>query len=1033
MGTQSPVRSSQQQRHAPAALRTTAPRLLLFAAAVIFFTSGIPALVYQLTWQRILALHSGVGIYSVAMIVAAFMAGLGIGSELGGRLSQRYGPNGALWGFAFIELAIGGFALLSPWLYYDVLYQRFGWLYTYPWVAGICHFAALLPPTCLMGMSLPMLVRAMVLDSTHACRTIGYLYAVNGLGAAVGALITPWFLVPRWGISGAIYVAVVFNLLAGLAALLLAILSRRGADRDIHKTSEASFSETEFAPASELPLPEKKSLAVWALLYATSGFCALGLEIVWFRLIDVGVKSTSFTFGTVLAIFLSGLALGSAIGARFEQRWREPLRAFLLLQILIAAYAASSIGLITWLPPDTRFFVSLFEYWRLYDPYTPGSILQQHFEPTRLMSLYFVFPMLLLFVPTVLMGMSFAVLQRAVHDEPRTAGRKVGLLQAANILGGVLGSLVIGLVAIELLGTAGTLRLLVGIALAFVAVGLFEQRRLSFAVGGVALIALIVVLPSQEQLWRRLHGLQDMPAWFAEDASGVVAIGPEAVDSANWRISVNGKGHSILPYGNLHTGLGVMSAVIHPAPVDVAIIGLGSGDTAWGVACRPETKRVDVFEICKPEREVLAQLDQHAQLPQLRQLLQDDRIHLYHADGRNSLRTSDQRYDIIEADASRPDSAYGGNLYSEEFFRECADRLKPGGVMCTWCPTPRTYATFCRVFPYVLDAGTYLLSGSDLLIGSNEPLHVDMPTWRKRLKDPKVVEYLGADLVAMMESGCQPFAPAIPQVLSANQIASNQDLFPRDEFHHRSPLDVALAYQAIGELYLRRGSVPTAVEWLQESIRVAPELPLAHSQLGIGYMHPDYRGQAQLELNEAMRLAPEHVEAAFYLGQLLLSQGSVDAALPYLRRAAEYYEANASTAALLAGALARKGDTRGAIEWYRQALERYPQRWEAAQGLAWILATSPDDTLRNPGEAIRLAQQAIRDRRSEDAVNFDTLAAAYAANGNFREAVMNANRALQLADQAKNATLVAAIAARLKLYRGEKSYVQPQAATRSDG
>src|SRR5947209_19351229 len=102
------------------------PRLLL--VTLCFFLSGAAALVYQVAWQRILALQSGVGLYSVAMIVAAFMAGLGVGSHLGGVLSLRVDPRGALRLFVLVELGVGAFGAASTLLYYDLLYLRAYWL-----------------------------------------------------------------------------------------------------------------------------------------------------------------------------------------------------------------------------------------------------------------------------------------------------------------------------------------------------------------------------------------------------------------------------------------------------------------------------------------------------------------------------------------------------------------------------------------------------------------------------------------------------------------------------------------------------------------------------------------------------------------------------------------------------------------------------------------------------------------------------------------------------------------------------------------
>ena len=190
-------------------------------AGLLFLLSGASALVYQVAWQRILALHSGVGLYSVAMIVAAFMAGLGIGSQLGGRLSARTGSLTALRLFALVELAIGLFGAASPFLYYDWLYPLASRLPSPSLRGGLAHLAALLPPTLLMGMSLPLLVRAMLRDVSTAGRTIGYLYGINMLGAAAGAFAAPWLLLPWGGIPGAVGVAAAGNLLAGLGALLL--------------------------------------------------------------------------------------------------------------------------------------------------------------------------------------------------------------------------------------------------------------------------------------------------------------------------------------------------------------------------------------------------------------------------------------------------------------------------------------------------------------------------------------------------------------------------------------------------------------------------------------------------------------------------------------------------------------------------------------------------------------------------------------------------------------------------------------------
>src|SRR5688500_1943973 len=185
------------------------PRLLLVGLA--FFLSGAAALAYQVAWQRSLALQSGVGIYSIAVIVAAFMFGLGLGSHLGGVASVRVSARQALLVFAGLELGIALFGAASCTLFYDWLYQRWGWLYADPWRAAAVHIASLGLPTVLMGMSLPFLARAMVRDVASASGTVAFLYGINVLGAAAGALATPWLFVRHHGIRAAVLAAVACN------------------------------------------------------------------------------------------------------------------------------------------------------------------------------------------------------------------------------------------------------------------------------------------------------------------------------------------------------------------------------------------------------------------------------------------------------------------------------------------------------------------------------------------------------------------------------------------------------------------------------------------------------------------------------------------------------------------------------------------------------------------------------------------------------------------------------------------------------
>jgi spermidine synthase len=451
----------------------------------------------------------------------------------------------------------------------------------------------------------------------------------------------------------------------------------------------------------------------------------------------------------------------------------RPLRVFLLAQCAIVGWAAAWAVALGWLPADgavVQAVSSLFAEQQSYDQghaWTTAGILKA----------YLVLPLLLYGLPTVLMGLSFTVLQQAVHDDVETSGRKVGLLQAANIAGCVAGSLLVGLVALSFWGTTGTLRLLALAGAVFAVVGLHEYgRRTWFTPAIVLLVVLAAAMPPQERLWARLHGVLDRPVWVDEDATGV--IGLSSLGGNGWRMWVNGRPHSVLPFGGLHSVLGAAPAIVHPAPREVAVIGLGSGDTAWAAGCRgSDTAQVTVFEICAPERRLLVRLAATSEPPvKLREFLADPRMAMRLADGRNALQRDRRRYDVIEMDALHPSSPYSGNLYSEEFLRLCAGRLKPEGLLSTWAPTPRVLATVQKVFPYVLG-----LSGGQVLVASQQPIELSPLVWQTRLTRPDVQAYLGALPLESLENALA--ASRIMRDRRWRRTDYNSDLMPRDEFN----------------------------------------------------------------------------------------------------------------------------------------------------------------------------------------------------------------------------------------------------------
>ena len=744
------------------------PTVLLTLA--VFFASGFAALLYQVIWQRLLAIFSGADVYSATVIVAAFMAGLGIGNLAGGIVADRVSRRTSLMLFAGAEAAVGLFGAISAWLYYGVLYERLGPMDLGPGRVAAVLFVSLLWPTFFMGASLPLLARAVTDRMERAAGHIGALYGFNTLGAACGAVVATWGLLPWLGLGGSLRVGAVLNVVCAVLVLPLVVrLSPEKAD----------------VPPAPGVSGEGRAFAFWLAIYAFSGFIALSYEIVWFRLLGVMAKSTAFTFGTLLTLYLAGIGLGAVAGSTLAARLRNPARAFFAMQAGAGVSAAVLLALFVGVSGDIR---SVAGYFGAYEPLNIRESLEAFRSgtmPGNFIRLYVVLPMLLVIPPTFLMGCSFPILQRVVQHDERSLGRRVGGLLLANITGSIVGTVITGWWLLDRVGAAGTLKLLAVASAVFVWFALRHRGRAPATAAVLGMFAIAIVMPDSRLLWSRLHGTVPDRVVFAEDNSGLSVITATSADFRGRKVVfVNGVGQSALPYGDIHTALGALPVLVHPNPRDVAIIGLGSGDTVYAAAGRPDTTRVICIEIIGSQLVTLRALAERDPYPGLRGLLSDPRLEHVSGDGRAYLLRSTQKFDVIEADALRPTSAYSGNLYSDAYFTLVKSRLKPGGVAATWAPTRRIHDTFISVFPYVVS-----LPG--IMLGSNEPLAVDRAGMEARLADPRVRDHYaraGIDIVQLM----QAYLPDMPVRFGPDFDRStlgelNTDLFPRDEFDLSPP------------------------------------------------------------------------------------------------------------------------------------------------------------------------------------------------------------------------------------------------------
>lgn len=734
---------------------------------VLFFLSGFAALLYQVVWQRLLVFYTGSDTVSISLIVSAFMTGLGLGYLAGGRLADRSPASLNLRYFIGAELGIMAFAALSKWLLYDFLYASAPPFSDTPVVLYSIVFGVLLIPTFLMGVSLPVLSRAFrFTEMDQQARFISLLYFINTLGAAFGALITGFVLVRRLGFDNAIWVGAVLNGICALAGLWLNRLTTPALAEQAGHAKSSAGTPMQFTPA----------LIAWSAHYFLSGLAALSLELIWFRILETLIKSVSLTFAVLLAIYLGSMAVGTAVGTRLGRlpaNRRE--RLFFLAQTILYTYVALSVAAFVYGIANVPALRFLWDYF-----YSGEPVLSPRFS----IFTYGFVPLFLLFVPTFLMGVSFSLSQSLIQDNPTEVGRRVGWLQFINIVGSAAGAWAVTWIGFPFLGTASLLRMISGLGLIYSTL-LVIRRHWSAGLAsgmGISLLVVITLIPGNTQLWQLLNGIGTPNLFLFDENESAVSVIKLSPDRRSGVVFVNGLGQSGLPYSidEVHTLLGALPVMIHPRPERVGVIGLGSGGTVNGISGRAETQHIDCFEIASNQADVLASYAAVTNDASVRAVLNDTRLRFIFRDGRYAIRNQGILYDVIEADALRPTSAYSGNIYSREYFELLRNRLKPGGLAVSWCPTARVLNTFRAVFPYVAYCDKLIL------IGSNQPIRLDWDQIIQRVNSPFSQQHFrrsGIQIQALLEH----YRPDLRLLPTARTVSTeiNTDLFPKDEYSIR--------------------------------------------------------------------------------------------------------------------------------------------------------------------------------------------------------------------------------------------------------
>ena len=746
------MRERKERQKPPAAVSPLLPPNLPLIVA-LFAGSGAAALIYEVVWFQLLQLVIGGTAVSLAVLLATFMGGLCIGSILAARISVSSHP---LKTYGYLELGIaacGLLILLGLPAAGGTLAPLTGPGFTGVLLRGVLCGLLLLPPTILMGATLPVVAR-WVGHTPEGVGWLGLLYGGNIAGAVAGALLSGFYLLRLFDMAVATYAAVAINVGVGAVALVTA-------GRHVHRPE---------AVAETRPVPEGWSIAV---VTALSGFTALGAQVIWTRILALLLGGTVYTFSMIAAVFLAGLGIGSAVAARLARVSTRPALLLALSQIGVVAGAAWAALLIN----------RAFPYWPIDPALSAGPWFNIQIDLLRVV--------LAVLPAACFWGASFPLALAAAAPGAGDSARLVGRLYAANTLGAVAGAVAFSILLIPAIGTTDAQRMLILVAAASAlllaavpgAAGALTAGARA-GVAGAAVIAGIIAAASVAPIPPEVIAYGRQIATFrgnrylytGEGLNSSVAVSEAPGGVRNFHVSGKVEASSEILDMRLQRLLGHVSALMHPEPKSILVVGFGAGVTAGSFVLHPSVKRLVICEIepLVPQRVAPFFSKEN------NDVVNDPRVEIVYDDARHFILTTGEKFDVITSDPIHPWVKGAAALYTREYFEQVKAHLNPGGVVTQWVPLYQSsedvikseIATFFEVFPNGTIWSNQYASGRGydiVLLGKNEPLRIDPEMLFERLTRP--------DHMRVDEALRQVEIPGVPGLL-ATYAGQASDLRP---------------------------------------------------------------------------------------------------------------------------------------------------------------------------------------------------------------------------------------------------------------
>ncbi|MGD2068550.1 MAG: fused MFS/spermidine synthase [Gemmatimonadota bacterium] len=660
---------------------------LLYA---VFFLSGLAGLVYEIVWSRYLALLVGHSAYAQVVVLTIFLGGLSLGALLVGQVSERI--RRPLLAYAAVELIVGVAGLLFHEVFTSLeAAVRGGLLPSTPgrgvalvqWMVG---GAIILPQSVLLGTTFPLVSAALLRrDPGRPGRTLGLLYFVNSLGAAVGALLTGFLLVGAFGLPGAVAAG---GCLSCFVAGVAGWVAWRGRPDPV--ASRPAAVPVEVAEPSRA---RRLWIALLGLAFGTA-VASFTYEIVWVRMLSLVLGSATHSFEVMLSAFILGIALGAVVIERRIDRLGDPLGALAAIQWIMGFAALATLPVyvasFSWTAALVRTV-----------PATPGGYAV--FNLAR-----YGIALAVMLPSTFCAGMTLPLLTRILVVSGK-GERSIGWVYGVNTVGSIVGVVTAALLLLPALGVELLLLVGAGLDMALGAAVLhlrpgrtaFRRRvlRLAWGTTGVVLLGVATATHLDPLLLTAgvfrtgsVPGADARLLYYEDGRTATVSV----IEAGPWRaIATNGKTDASVHVsafdpswidrpamlGDEPTQLlvGLLPLAYHDDPERVAVIGQGSGVTSHYLLASPEVEELRTIEI---EPRMIE--GSRAFLPANRRVFEDPRSAFVVGDARSVLQNDPEPWDVIVSEPSNPWVSGVASLFTDEFYGRVADRLAPGGLLVQW-------------------------------------------------------------------------------------------------------------------------------------------------------------------------------------------------------------------------------------------------------------------------------------------------------------------------------------------------------------